>query len=407
MAMLASSIGGFRVELVTRENFYGPQESYQERQDIFSNESKKIVHEGSEKIKEALSENSLNFDHLFDDLMDTFSKERNRIAVEAGTPDAEMFGKPTRFNLDGNYLYTPLQSVYEKANEVAVGCLSESMSSMDHDWRQFHQTTKKVEETVLDRKFSYEIEIFDSQKAQPFANDIDPEITMKFHKEKIEENPEITVDEIFSKYMEEKPEYYNHSKMHVHIMNIYKYFPRPIIDWETRDLISGTTANLKSDYILVTKKAEIDGEMVPLSQWLTWAYRTFERDPVERMNDPNYRPVVVVLHQDIPLKKKTLNECKRIFTDIMKKDWRSSDIKDLKDQVGLLCYLFSEMTFFYRGTSAIGEWFEQSIYDALGFSCSYNPRFERENFDLITHSSLAFSEYLQRYHELIHIEEKR
>lgn len=56
---------------------------------------------------------------------------------------------------------------------------------------------------------------------------------------------------------------------------------------------------------------------------------------------------------------------------------------------------------YIRGSAAIGEWLEGSIYQYHGISYSYHPSYPRESVDLIAITSLKFSTYLEKYHRLV------
>lgn len=388
---------------VTIYNQYGEEADYSTRQNIFEDESKKIIQQAKSQIQKTSEEEAPNYPALFRDLLFAFAKERQRIALEANSRNAHLFGKDRCEVDDGLFFSTPLVNVYAKANEIAIQQLATQMNSMKRTIRAFEAFVKKQEETVQGRKFSFQIEILKADEVQLYSQDIPFEELKKIKAEILAELPDATEFEIMKKFKEKWPNLYKQTKMHYHLTEALEIFPRPELDFVRKIVVSGNPGNLKSDWIVVTKRSEINGKMYAATQWLTWAYRNFQCDPVERMSDPDYRSSIMVIHQDVYLKDEALKECEQIFSKIMQWNSKTSTIAELKDQVALLRYIFAEAVPYYRGSAAIGEWLEGSIYSALGLRVSYSPSYQRESVDLLAISSLKYSDYLPKYHQFVHV----
>lgn len=88
-----------------------------------------------------------------------------------------------------------------------------------------------------------------------------------------------------------------------------------------------------------------------------------------KKKDPDFHPVaemqrkskVYLLHQDAFLIQKTLEEIANIFKAAVLWDPTTQKIKDLKDSLGLFCYLSAHNMRDVRGSASENEWLEQAI----------------------------------------------
>jgi hypothetical protein len=397
MASIASRVDGIQTMLTNPQVLYGPAERFPERQRAFLEAKRRIISETAEEIQRPTSA----YPSLFHDLLKSLGDKRQKIALEAGSPDVQLFGKLTGDLEDGYLPFTELQGIYQKANEVALKHLKDHMQPMRRTLKEFIDTTKEVRETVHGRSFSTKIEILGAKEMQQFAEDISQEMVTQFGLKLKQERPEITDYQSLEELKKQYPDLYRQMKMHFYANKLITIFPRPTLDFATKMVASGNPANLKSDYVLVTMRTEIAGKMVATNQWFTWLYRNFMRDPIERMVDPDYRPAILVLHEDLFLKRHSLGECARLFEAMVKN--RTSSVEELMNQMALFRYIFAQAMPYHRGSAAIAEWFEGAIYQVRGFSCTYRPAYEKESVDLVAIASFKFSDYLQRYRELVQL----
>ncbi len=396
MATIANQIGSTPTCMATIQNQYGPVDDYESRQQIFEIESEKIIQTAVNQMNQS---DIASFPALFRDLLSTFAKERQRIAREAKTSHAHEFGiERVR---DPAHAYTLFTGPYSKTNELAIQQLGSQMANMKRSVKEFQETTKKVEECIQERKFSFQIEILGPKEFEAYSKTISLEEAKVLKNEIFQEIPNATNFQIMQKMKEKQPVFYKNDKMNFYFRTIMEAFPKPTIDSVLRKVVSGNPANLKSDWILVTKRSEINGKMYATSQWLTWVYRNCRRDPVERMLDAEYRPSITVLHQDLFLINDAMKECEQIFSEIMKWDSKTATFTQLKNKVALLRYIFAEAMPYTRGSAAIAEWLEQAIYRAHGYTCTYHPNYPRESVDLVAISNLKYSDYLARYQQLV------
>ena len=120
----------------------------------------------------------------------------------------------------------------------------------------------------------------------------------------------------------------------------------------------------KSDWVLLTRFAEINGKKLPLSRYVTWMYRTFREDPVAHMQDWS---TVSIQHQPDYLIDEMFESIVHIFKSII--SWRPSEgLRELQNRSGLLQYQFAHAMPYLRGSAAISEWLEATLYQLHGYT---------------------------------------
>lgn len=152
----------------------------------------------------------------------------------------------------------------------------------------------------------------------------------------------------------------------------------------------------KSDWVLITARSEINGQLYALSHYVTWMYRTFKDDPVEHMKE---RSIISILHQDTFLIKPMLNDIAKVFKEAI--EWNRENIKDLKERVALLQYELAHAMPFHRGSAAISEWIEMAIYEFHGYKLTYNPK-KMVNLEALTS---MLPDFVKNYDSLVTLEE--
>lgn len=389
---------------ISPDTMYGAAAEVAQRQQVFNVASNKIVSDASRAIQEVMQDTSKDISELaiplFYDLLAKFAKKRNQLAQIAKTPSKERFGiRP--MDTEGDFFSsTHLHGVYEPANLAALEQLSERIQSIPFNGKKFAGTSHKTSEVVLGREFSCEIEIIDAetmQKRTTYTPQEEASLTAlgaKMRKQQLEK-PIYEFDrEINKKYP------HTHEKNRLKSVSglLEKEYPSPKDASDTKYLI-----NRKSHYIRVIMSTKIGHKMVPTTEWLTWLTQNGAQDPRAQMLHPNCRPVVSVITQDLFLHDETLKECARLFVEILKWDRKTANIEDLKDRVAVFRHLYARVSPHLRGSAAIGEWYEKSLYNAFGLTCTYTPAYPKESVDLVAQGKLKFSDYLRRYHTLVHI----
>jgi hypothetical protein len=71
---------------------------------------------------------------------------------------------------------------------------------------------------------------------------------------------------------------------------------------------------------------------------------------------------IMILHQDLYLMEDTLSDIDTIFQRAVTWDKQTQDINELINDVGSIRYLLAHSMPYIRGSAAIAEWLEESIY---------------------------------------------
>lgn len=399
--MVANERGVFK----SLDTMYGPAGEAGQRQTAFESVSQIIVSEASREIQEVMKDTSKDISELaiplFYSLIANFGKKRQQLAQMAKTPRKEFFGVRYK-DTDGDfYLTTNLHGVYEPANLAALAQLSERIKSIPFNGKKFAETSNKTSEIVLGRHFSCEIQMIDEetmkQKSTVTAQE-EGELA-ELGKEWARKKTIMTQYDWDGQIKKERPKIYEKGRQKSLLNLLEEEYPSPTSPSDTKYL-----NNRKSHYILATMRMQIGQQMVRTAQWLTWLSQNGEVDPREHMLDAASKPVVSLITQDLFLHDETLKECAKLFVEVLKWDRKASNINELKDRVALFRHLYAHVSPHARGSGAIGEWFEKSLYDAFGLSCSYTPAYPKESVDLVAQGNLKFSDYLRRYHTLVHIQ---
>ncbi len=384
--------------LSTTQSHYGPAAQYQQRQEIYQATTRQCVAKASEVIQRVAGQASPNFVPVFHELSNTFARTRQELAIQAGTEYAEDFGTLATATNDEFFPCTPLTGVYASANQIVLRELHQQIRAIPFEGPNFASTTHKIEETVLNRRFSFETQIFDAstmlQKSNHTAQELG-KVRVFFQKIR-QDNPSATNFACVAQLKQKHPDLYAKDRFHSCLAMMEEDFPSP------KDV--KYSINRKSHYILSTMRTQIGNKMYATCQWLTWLAQEGATDPRDQLIKLGSQPVVYLLPQDIFLHDVTKKECARLYDQNLHWDKTKSTVNELKEQVALFRYLFAQASFYKRGSAALGEWHEQSVFDALGFpGTSYHPIFEKESVDLVAQIVPSFSEYLRRYHTLVHI----
>lgn len=351
-----------------------------------------IVAKTAETFHEAV-ESKRDLKELFHETLASLRDARHRIAVENKTEKADLFG--ARRDLDppfsGPFVITSLSDPYDEYNKSLLPVLQEHLSFMKHDLRSFDQTEWKIQlEKCLGRASSMEFTILSSETSKNWAFPLTSEGYKRLCKlcsvTPSEEpytsshfNHLIENKEAMLKLREVSIEDYKRLKNSLTILHIRTTYPK----------------ERKSDWVLVTMRSEIKGKMYALSQYLTWMYRDYKNDPVTQMTD---RSIISIIHQDPFLIEPMLDDCAEIFKEAI--EWDGADVKTLKDRVALLVHDFGHDMPLKRGSAAVGEWLERSIYRYHGFDLKYNPK-KMVNLEALTSSPKQF---IDNYDSIITLE---
>lgn len=333
---------------------------------------------------------------VFFELLDLFGKERKAIAVAHGSSSAEDFGLRRDLECVGGISTTPLANEYSQYNHKLLLWLHGVLKTMKHNNKIFFESKKTINETCLGRKSLVEIELITHEQMEeklwlspPTQSDL-PDYAKHF----TASNTIFTEqeNEAIRKLKKEFPKLYERQIMWLSLTSANVNFPSRKIT-KINDVDQGEIflANLKSVYVCINIRLEINKTMYLMSRCLTWLYQDFQTDPVDRMLQ--FTPPIIITHQD-PLQAvpDTLAEIAAIFERIVL--WDKKNPVEFNQNMALFRYTFAHCMPFARGSAAIAEWFEQIMCAHRG---SKAPSGEKKMYDLEALTSPLLSQFVQAY----------
>lgn len=244
---------------------------YGSNQNDYHKRTRALIASCSKQIKETAKEEGALV-KLFFRLIDEFSKERQAIARDHKTPQAEQFGCRRDTSGDKDFYHTILDQDYKEYNPKILNFLAEQMRSMSLDKKSSEKKYKKLEETHLGRLSSYEIEIFEMEelknknwicalKPNQLPNDFPRHLFEKRANGGLDSNELQALKKALKQLKEKDGEFYKRFKMGSYFSEIQKEFPSPIVI----PLSNGSTTfqgkeeNLKSFLVLGTARFSVQG----------------------------------------------------------------------------------------------------------------------------------------------------
>ncbi|MDR3476819.1 MAG: hypothetical protein P4M14_02160 [Gammaproteobacteria bacterium] len=377
--------------------FARKKSEYGGKQQDYINETQRIIKNMAEQWHQAVGDKK-NLIQLFHETLNIAGQERNQLAAKHHTQGAASFGKrsdqPENF---GGSPFTPLVPLYEEYNKRVLADIQNYLKKMPHTPAQFKQTElKEADQPCLGHKASTEVLImtFEEIKKHIYTafgledyvrlcelcgiapikettkgfNLMDEIWNLTQNKETMQTLKQKSIDE------------YKKLKLFTIISDIKK---------------SMGPHEKKTDWVLVTKRLEVEGKMYALSQYITWLNRDLRTDPVTRMLDHSE---VAIIHQDVFLIEKMLASMAKQFEKII--NWNGANQDELQNMIALFQYEFSHAMPFMRGSAAVGEWFETAMYRFHGLEASYNNQ-HHINLEALVSS---LKDFVQRYPSFIKLE---
>jgi len=355
------------------EMYGGKQERYVE--------AKKAAIQSGLKLLENAREEKKNFRELFFDIFNLFAAARHTIAVSGKTENAELFGR-NRMDCSDDVAVTGMAGVYEKFNQRMIRTLQEVLKGKIPLKDPLKEKKFTVEGSCLNRKCSFEIELltnndlvqrFDSMKVScnQYGSKLSaPNVDLKNYPPTPTEREGL--NKFNAQFLDFKiayPQAYDTTRLHFVYEGIQNFFPSHENVYDAKKNLVGTRKipqSFKSIFIVAKTFIEIDKKMHALSEFVTWTYRDFTTDPVDRMKTST----IVIVHQDRFLIDPTLTEISKIFEKAL--SWNDQhSLTELKDDTALIRYLFAHSMPSARGSAAEAEWLEEFLYEAHGFSCTH------------------------------------
>lgn len=389
----------------------GHQKDYQQK-------FQSLVSWGAKQIRETPREEAALVE-LFKGMFTHFSEKRQEIAFAHRTPAADKFGIRRDTCGTREFYHTILTDEYKEYNAKILAVFEPHLRSMSLEKNETSQRSKKIEETLGDISSTLEIEIFEHQDLTKLkwldyvTEDECPAeyIAISPLRERARAGENLNRDELRAMKQgvkvlkEKKPALYKRSKMGAMFLELNSEFPPPkkiqqpngtiIIDPSPANL--RLEGNLKSFFMLATARISVKGKNYATTQFFTWLYRDLKTDPVDRMLKHSK---VILIHQDNFLIDDTLQETAKIFAKAV----LAPDKDKFKIQANLFRYYFAQAMPCERGSSAMGEMFEGSLYGARDLSITYNPK---KQIDLEALISPLLSQFMKDSKEFLKEEESK
>ncbi len=369
------------------ERFNGHQADFVQRSD-------RIVAQTIEGFRASVREGK-DLVQVFHAVMEKLGSERNQIAQDHGYTALGSFGisRLSEAGFSSPVGLTVLIDPYSEYGRKMIAAFRGWLETMPHTNREFTMKEKTFREpTCFGRAMTATVNIFSNEDQRKWLALTTPKEVCEACRvcevppPNSPEDSQAVVEQLvgnkqaMARLKEREPEVYKRMKLTLAV-NLLR-----TIDPEKR----------KSDYALVTRRLQIDGKMYALTQYLTWMYRDFREDPVEKMFRSSR---VTLIHQDPFLVEATLNDAAKVFKEAI--ECSRNDLKTLKERMALINYLAAHAMRSSRGESAIIEWLERAIYGYHGFKVEYNQK-KMVNLEALTSS---LDEFAKNYDSTIKLVE--
>ena len=146
-------------------------------------------------------------------------------------------------------------------------------------------------------------------------------------------------------------------------------------------------------YVRVVLRLQVGKSMVLSTEAFTWLYRDHVTHPVDRMLKHS---AVALFHQDNFRIAETVEVAAEIFAKAVESD--AKDLQLLKGRCALFRTYFGQAMPLDRGTEAVAEWIEASIYDSFNCDVVYSGLM-----GLKAMTSLDINEFVRSYDQLVKV----
>lgn len=376
----SSSVSGNYLVDRRPDKFGGNQAGYIQR-------SEAAIQSGVAQIRGAVQGGN-DLKALFFTILDQFASERHAIAVDHRTEKAEHFGRK-RMDMVCSFHFTPINMLYEEFNPKMLSLFQRVLKGKVPFSGEPPAKKFELEETCLGRRCYFEIELVTERDI--VEREMDQAVPMKlllmnlgkmrpdFVEPEIDEShfppteQEKRLLKTFNDTMKDVkancPGLYRHERIYELIQGLDNTYPTKERNVDGTINPRYKPANQRNLLVFGKLRIEIQGKKLALSEYMTWACLDGKTDPVGRMKNAH----VTILHQDRFLIEGMLQEIAAVFEKAVRCDSSIEKVSGLKDQVALIRYLFAHAMPFSRGSAAIGEWLEKTIYQYHGYECERNP----------------------------------
>ncbi|MBA3236833.1 MAG: hypothetical protein H0T62_00595 [Parachlamydiaceae bacterium] len=349
---------------------------YAGHQEDYENKVSSIISLGLKKVQNCpLDEDNLS--KLFFELLEDFGKKRQQLALNHKTERAKEFGRRRDLPCEdfSEFHCTLLHKDYSEYNLKILSTFVELMKDLNL-WEKSDQI--KIKE-IKDATSSFEIKVIEKQHLEKFnwhlpyefPSYVPVDLLDKKRTVGLNEKEAIIVLLAIKKIKISNPDLYTKMKMHTSFMYIQKHYPSPRMiflesGFQCRE---GKEENLKSFNVVATSRIKVNGKAYAASQYVTWLYRDFITNPLERMKECSK---VVIMHQDKFLIEETLKEISKIFAKIVL--WDKKDSQELKNTMAIFRRYFAHAMPKERGSAAEAEWYERVLYLFHNYVVAYNNK---------------------------------
>ncbi len=321
-------------------------------------ESKRIVAEGTKKVQTVIA-NRGDLRKGFMDLLEFLEERRNAVAIASGIPNARDYGmrRDREDALKEGFLhsYTILtRDAYQEYGDKKLVDLQKRLTEIPQIAHQFSRTKlEKREPDCLGRQSDFEIEIVSNEEIKKRDWLSPPKYETSRKANKVVTNKALTVKEQLKCLSQVVPELWNQERMQFSINGLNRLYP----------------SVEKTHFVVATARLQINGKLSPISKYITWLNCNGKEDPVALMTG---KSKIYILHHDCVRLDETLRDIAAIFEKAVQWKKGSESVKELKDPVGLLRYLFGNAMPEFHGSGAIGEYLENIVYCGIhGFDLKY------------------------------------
>ncbi len=339
---------------------------------------------------------------LFFELLQDFAVARRAIAEAHQTDDAHKFGiRRTGFFANYN---TPMDDVYKPYNSRILLQFRKLLEPYQQELATSgHKKIKASQESSF-REYgsSFEVEVFDESELaeltalEPieFPDDFPVDLLAELEaKQELTPDKFETLRNAFELFYADQYNALSKVKLASYIHTLHKKYPY-LQRGQWGQLIQND-GNLKSFYAIGTSRLTVGGKPTVASHYIVWLHRDGKNHPLARMQR---HTISMIIHQPTFLIDPTLQEISKLFAKAVLLERKNRN--ELKEHIGLFRAYFAHAMPHWRGSAAIGEYFETLLYYCHGIEVEYS---NRHMIDLEAFSTPLLADFITNYHHMIRL----
>ncbi len=344
-------------------------------------------------IRKSVSEKN-DLQELFHHLIKKTANMSQQMASGLGINPAEFVRKDedVKKNIIGFTYYN------NNNNTQILEFLSSQMEQLSHDNMNFTEKRREVSDICSGISSAFEIEVLEPSDIRQLGWDQEPsfveenDATVRAMFSLNQRGEQLTDKSIYREIKQKYPSFYKRKKMAMYLDFLNTQTPEPIGKGKNEEYI-GNFSDEQALYILGTARLQVNGKRYATSQYLTRMYRQQSEDPVDRLKKYS---TVLILDQDVFLVDDMMKDIAKLFKRAI--EW-TSDVKELKNRVGLLCYKFYHAQPYKLRNDFIVNALEGAIYRYHGFDFEKSDCLQ----DTVKISPLL-GPFIEKYHSMRQLE---